>query len=184
MLDDMPAPLVEIDGLRVEFRGETGPIVAVEDVSFSIAPGETVCVVGESGSGKSVTSLSLMRLVEFGGGRIVGGALRFARPDGRMADLSEADDGTMRHIRGNEIGMIFQEPMTSLNPLHTIGKQINEVLRRYGVEFQLSEDSGRTIIRLIDRENGELIRQIPPEEALNAAQRLEEVKGRLFSLEV
>ncbi|MEA3259064.1 MAG: flagellar protein FlaG [Pseudomonadota bacterium] len=63
-------------------------------------------------------------------------------------------------------------------------QQINEVLRRYGVEFQLSEDSGRTIIRLIDRENGELIRQIPPEEALNAAQRLEEVKGRLFSLEV
>ena len=63
-------------------------------------------------------------------------------------------------------------------------QQVNEVLRRYGVEFQLSEDSGRTIIRLIDRENGELIRQIPPEEALNAAQRLEEVKGRLFSLEV
>ena len=63
-------------------------------------------------------------------------------------------------------------------------QKINEVLRRYGVEFQLSEDSGRTIIRLIDRENGELIRQIPPEEALNAAQRLEEVKGRLFSLEV
>jgi flagellar protein FlaG len=63
-------------------------------------------------------------------------------------------------------------------------QQINEVLRRYGVEFQLSEDSGRTVIRLIDRENGELIRQIPPEEALNAAQRLEEMKGRLFSLEV
>jgi len=63
-------------------------------------------------------------------------------------------------------------------------QQINDVLRRYGVEFQLSEDSGRTIIRLIDRDNGELIRQIPPEEALNAAQRLEEVKGRLFSLEV
>ncbi len=62
-------------------------------------------------------------------------------------------------------------------------QQINEVLRRYGVEFQLSEDSGRTVIRLIDRDNGELIRQIPPEEALNAAQRLEEVKGRLFSLE-
>lgn len=63
-------------------------------------------------------------------------------------------------------------------------QRINDVLRRYGVEFQLSEDSGRTIIRLIDRDNGELIRQIPPEEALNAAQRLEEVKGRLFSLEV
>ena len=63
-------------------------------------------------------------------------------------------------------------------------QQINEVLRRYGVEFHLSEDSGRTVIRLIDRENGELIRQIPPEEALNAAQRLEEMKGRLFSLEV
>ena len=76
-------PLVSIDKLRVEFRGEDGPIVGVEDISFSIAPGETVCVVGESGSGKSVTSLSLMRLVEFGGGRITGGRWVFPSTAGR-----------------------------------------------------------------------------------------------------
>ena len=129
MLDTpMTAPLVSIENLRVEFDTSQGVVVGVEDVSFAIAPGETVAVVGESGSGKSVSSLSLMRLVEFGGGRIAGGALRFARPGGTM-DLAEADDALMRTIRGNEIGMIFQEPMTSLNPVFTVGRQLTEGLR-------------------------------------------------------
>ncbi|MCB1394410.1 MAG: ABC transporter ATP-binding protein, partial [Rhodobacteraceae bacterium] len=118
-------PLVSVENLRVEFRGEDGPIVGVEDVSFTIAPGETVCVVGESGSGKSVTSLSLMRLVEFGGGRITGGKLKFAQ-DGGVIDITGADDATMRGIRGDEIGMIFQEPMTSLNPVFTIERQMTD----------------------------------------------------------
>ena len=121
-------PLVSIDKLRVEFRGEDGPIVGVEDISFSIAPGETVCVVGESGSGKSVTSLSLMRLVEFGGGRITSGRLGFSL-NGKQIDLAQADTQTMQAIRGDEIGMIFQEPMTSLNPVFTIERQMTDGLR-------------------------------------------------------
>ncbi|MBC7152767.1 MAG: ABC transporter ATP-binding protein [Rhizobium sp.] len=127
MLDDQ-TPLVSIENLRVEFRGEDGPIVGVENVSFSIAPGETVCVVGESGSGKSVTSLSLMRLVEFGGGIITGGRLGFSGRKGEI-DLAQADPETMQAIRGDEIGMIFQEPMTSLNPVFTIERQMTDGLR-------------------------------------------------------
>ncbi len=123
------APLVSIDQLRVEFGIDSGTVVGVEDVSFSIRPGETVCVVGESGSGKSVTSLSLMRLVEFGGGRITGGRMEFALPDGTVIDLASADAATMRKLRGNEIGMIFQEPMTSLNPVFTIERQLTDGLR-------------------------------------------------------
>jgi peptide/nickel transport system ATP-binding protein/glutathione transport system ATP-binding protein len=112
----------------------------VEDVSFSIAPGETVCVVGESGSGKSVTSLSIMRLVEFGGGHITGGAIRFARADGSVLDVTEASDATMRDIRGGEIGMVFQEPMTSLNPVFTVGRQLSDGLM---LHRGLSEDAAR-----------------------------------------
>ncbi|RBP84959.1 peptide/nickel transport system ATP-binding protein/glutathione transport system ATP-binding protein [Rhodobacter sp. 140A] len=125
------APIVSIEHLRVEFQSEGKTVVGVRDVSFTVGPGETVCVVGESGSGKSVTSLALMRLVEFGGGRISGGALRFARSDGSVVDVAQADDATMRSLRGNEIGMIFQEPMTSLNPIFTIGHQLTDGLRQH-----------------------------------------------------
>ncbi len=121
-------PIASIENLRVEFETKDGIVVGVEDVSFSINPGETVCVVGESGSGKSVSSLSLMRLVEFGGGHIAGGKLNFRRGDG-MTDLAHADGSLMRTVRGNEIGMIFQEPMTSLNPVFTVGRQLTEGLR-------------------------------------------------------
>ncbi|WP_457650140.1 ABC transporter ATP-binding protein [Profundibacter sp.] len=126
-------PLVSIENLRVEFSTKDGPVVGVEDITFSINPGETVCVVGESGSGKSVSSLSLMRLVEFGGGKITNGRIMFDRRDhgdGKGAiDLAHADNDLMRTIRGNEIGMIFQEPMTSLNPVFTIERQLTEGLR-------------------------------------------------------
>src|SRR5690606_33196999 len=100
-------------------------------VSFDIAPGECVCVVGESGSGKSVSALSLMRLVEFGGGRIAGGKLRFRQADGRVIDLAQTDQAKMRAIRGGQIGMIFQEPMTALNPVFTIERQLTEVIRTH-----------------------------------------------------
>ncbi len=122
-------PVVAVEGLRVEFDTDDGVVVGVKDVSFRVAPGETVCVVGESGSGKSVTSLSLMRLVEFGGGRITEGRLLLTRPDDTVLDLVEADTGVMQNIRGNEIGMIFQEPMTSLNPVFTIERQLTDGLR-------------------------------------------------------
>ncbi len=128
MLDQ---PLASLRNLRVEFQTKDGPVVGVEDVSFDISPGETVAVVGESGSGKSVSSLSLMRLVEFGGGRITGGELLFDRGSdhGGVIDVSKVGDNAMRTIRGNEIGMIFQEPMTSLNPVFTVGRQLTEGLR-------------------------------------------------------
>ena len=126
MLDQ---PLAALKGLRVEFQTKDGPVVGVEDISFDIFPGETVCVVGESGSGKSVSSLSLMRLVEFGGGKIASGQLLFDRGAAGVVDVAGADDELMRTIRGNEIGMIFQEPMTSLNPVFTVGRQLTEGLR-------------------------------------------------------
>ena len=129
--DDARRPLVAVDGLRVEFKTDGGTIVAVDGVSFSIDPGETVCLVGESGSGKSVTSLSLMRLVEFGGGRISGGKLKFASRTGDPVDLAKASQDFMRELRGNQIGMIFQEPMTSLNPVFTIERQLVDGLKAH-----------------------------------------------------
>ena len=122
-------PIADIQSLRVAFQTKDGPVLGVEDVSFTINSGETVCVVGESGSGKSVSSLSLMRLVEFGGGEIDGGRLIFNRKDADPIDLADADQELMRTIRGNEIGMIFQEPMTALNPVFTVGHQLTEGLR-------------------------------------------------------
>ncbi|MBO9466057.1 ABC transporter ATP-binding protein [Tropicibacter sp. R15_0] len=122
-------PIARVEKLRVEFQTKDGPVVGVEDVSFDVGAGETVCVVGESGSGKSVSSLSLMRLVEYGGGEISGGRLLFDRREGGVTDLTEVDQNKMRGIRGDEIGMIFQEPMTALNPVFTVGRQLTEGLR-------------------------------------------------------
>ena len=118
--------IVSVDHLRVEFATDGGTVVGVEDVSFTIAPGETLCVVGESGSGKSVTSLSLMRLVEVGGGTITKGALNFVRADGSTLNVASASAQVMGGVRGNEIGMIFQEPMTALNPVFTIERQLTD----------------------------------------------------------
>ncbi|MCV2447319.1 ABC transporter ATP-binding protein [Paracoccus sp. DMF] len=120
-------PLVSIEGLRVEFQTRDGTVTGVNDLSFDIRPGECVCVVGESGSGKSVSALSLMRLVEFGGGEIARGRLLFQRESGAL-DLARAAPAAMRDIRGNQIAMIFQEPMTALNPVFTIGDQLSEGL--------------------------------------------------------
>jgi ABC-type glutathione transport system ATPase component len=128
---DTRRSLVAVDGLRVEFKTDGGTIVAVDGISFSIDPGETVCLVGESGSGKSVTSLSLMRLVEFGGGRISGGKLKFTPRTGDSVDLAKASQDFMRELRGNQIGMIFQEPMTSLNPVLTIERQLVDGLKAH-----------------------------------------------------
>jgi ABC-type glutathione transport system ATPase component len=121
--------IARIESLRVEFQTKSGTVAGVEDVSFEINPGETVCVVGESGSGKSVSSLSLMRLIDFSGGTIANGRLMFDRKDDGMLDLATADQDLMRTIRGNEIGMIFQEPMTALNPVFTVERQLTEGLR-------------------------------------------------------
>ena len=120
--------IASVKHLRVEFTTRDGPVVGVQDVSFEVWPGETVCIVGESGSGKSVSSLSLMRLVEFGGGDITNGKLLFSRRNGEETDLAASSQDLMRDIRGDEIGMIFQEPMTALNPVFTIERQLTEGL--------------------------------------------------------
>jgi len=148
MLDQ---PLASLRHLRVEFETREGPVVGVEDVSFDIAPGETVCVVGESGSGKSVSSLSLMRLVEFGGGHIAGGELLFDRGGEQgVLDVVKAGDGLMRKIRGNEIGMIFQEPMTSLNPVFTVGRQLTEGLRVHkGMSREAATERALDLLRQV-----------------------------------
>jgi len=121
--------VLAVEGLAVSFATTERVVTAVRDLSFAIHRGETVAVVGESGSGKSVTALSIMRLVEHGGGRIVGGRLEFARPNGGSVDLVRTDASTLRAIRGAEIAMIFQEPMTSLNPVFPVGEQISESIR-------------------------------------------------------
>jgi ABC-type glutathione transport system ATPase component len=146
--DDTRRPLVAVDGLRVEFKTDGGTIVAVDGVSFSIDPGETVCLVGESGSGKSVTSLSLMRLVEFGGGRISGGKLKFTPRTGDSVDLAEASQDFMRELRGNQIGMIFQEPTTSLNPVFTIERQLVDGLKAHrGLKRDEARDRALELLR-------------------------------------
>ncbi|MBL0931628.1 MAG: ABC transporter ATP-binding protein [Alphaproteobacteria bacterium] len=116
-------PLLEIEDLRTWFFTSDGVVRAVDGVSYSVAPGETLAVVGESGCGKSVTAMSVLRLLPSPPARIVSGAIRF---EGR--DLLTASEAEMRKIRGNEISMIFQEPMTSLNPVLTVGHQIAETL--------------------------------------------------------
>jgi peptide/nickel transport system ATP-binding protein/glutathione transport system ATP-binding protein len=127
MLDEKE-PLASFENLRVEFDTKDGKVVAVEDISFEIKPKQTVCLVGESGSGKSVSSLSMMRLVEFGGGSLAGGKLIFNRGEKGKIDVAVSNQSQMRKIRGNEIGMIFQEPMTALNPVFTVERQLTEGL--------------------------------------------------------
>ena len=121
-------PILEVEHLRVQFTSDSGTTTAVVDESFSIRPGETLALVGESGSGKSVTSLSVMRLVEHGGGKIVNGSIKLRCRDGRVGDLRHANKSELQHLRGSEVAMIFQEPMTSLNPVFTVGAQIAESL--------------------------------------------------------
>lgn len=113
--------LLEIDNLQTHFFTSAGTVKAVDGVSYTVKQGETVAVVGESGSGKSVTAMSIMRLIPWPPGKIVGGSINF---DGK--DLLALSDDEMRSIRGRDIGMIFQEPMTSLNPVLTIGLQLTE----------------------------------------------------------
>jgi oligopeptide transport system ATP-binding protein len=123
--------LLKVENLRVEFETEEGALTAVGGVSFHVDRGETVVLVGESGSGKSVTSLAIMRLIDDPPGRITSGAVRLTRRNGAIQDLAELDAESMCQIRGNEIAMIFQEPMTSLNPVYTIGDQIIEAITRH-----------------------------------------------------
>ncbi len=131
--------ILEVNNLKTYFFSDTGINKAVDDVSFSIPKGKTLCVVGESGSGKSITSLSIMGLIDEPG-RIVGGEILFK--DQNLLELSERK---MRDIRGGKIAMIFQEPMTSLNPSFTIGYQIDEVLRLHQSDLNKSQRKQKSI---------------------------------------
>ncbi|WP_296716184.1 ABC transporter ATP-binding protein, partial [Tistrella sp.] len=119
----LDGPLLDVRSLSVRF----GSNRVVDDVSFAVAPGQTLAIVGESGSGKSVTSLAIMRLIDHMNGTIDQGEIRFGQgPD--PVDIARASQDEMRRIRGKDVAMIFQEPMTSLNPVFTVGDQIAEVL--------------------------------------------------------
>src|SRR5262249_34837508 len=129
------APLLAVEGLTTVFDVGSRPIAAVDELSFAVHPGETLGLVGESGSGKSVTALSIVRLVE-PPGRIARGVVRF-----RDRDLLALSESEMRQVRGADIGFIFQEPMTALDPVYTVGDQIAESLVIHG---QSSRTNART----------------------------------------
>jgi peptide/nickel transport system ATP-binding protein len=151
-------PLLEIDDLRTWFFTRDGVVRAVDGVSLSVLPGETLAIVGESGCGKSVTALSVLRLIASPPGRTVSGSIRFAGRD--LLALSEAE---MRKVRGNEISMIFQEPMTSLNPVMTIGRQIAETLILHqGLDTAAAQQKAVAMLRLVHIPEAERrIRQYP-----------------------
>jgi len=130
----MSAPLLEVKGLRVEFPTRRGTLVAVDDVSFSIAPGEVLGVVGESGAGKSLTGMAIIGLLE-PPGRIAAGEIRL---EGERIDTLPPE--RMRRIRGRRIGAVFQDPLTSLNPLYTVGRQLTETILTH---LDVSHDEAR-----------------------------------------
>jgi len=121
---DAPIPLLEVEGLKVEFKTRQGIAKVLEGVNFSLEPGKTLGIVGESGCGKSMTALSIMRLVPIPPGKISAGSIRL-----KGEDLLQVNEKRMREVRGKDISMIFQEPMTSLNPVYSIGYQIAETVR-------------------------------------------------------
>jgi oligopeptide/dipeptide ABC transporter ATP-binding protein len=141
---DVRGPLLAIHGLKTWFSTRAGSVRAIDGVDLIVDQGETLAIVGESGSGKSVTGLSIMGLIQSPPGRIVEGRIEFTRRDGSQVDLATLPRPAMRRIRGREIAMIFQEPMTSLDPLFTVGEQIAETLRLHE-----GLDRGRALLEAI-----------------------------------
>ncbi len=156
-------PLIRVENLVTEFRTDERTVRAVDDVSFVIPRGKVVGIVGESGSGKSVTALSIMRLIPTPPGRIVSGSIYFHERDGRSCNLLELTEEQMRHYRGNRIGMIFQEPMTSLNPVFRCGDQVIEALQLHmGMSRQQARERTLELFREVQLPRPEvLIDQYP-----------------------
>jgi oligopeptide/dipeptide ABC transporter ATP-binding protein len=126
-----PGPVLDVRGLQVSFRTPAGRQTAVRDISFEIGSGEIVALVGESGSGKSTTGLAIMGLLEGEGGAAVEGQIVLTGKSGRPQDLSRLPERALRNVRGSDVAMIFQEPLSSLNPIYTIGSQICEAIRTH-----------------------------------------------------
>lgn len=145
-----PANAVEFDNLHTYFFTDTGVVKSVDGVSFEVPIGKTVGVVGESGCGKSVTSLSLMQLLQRPQGQIVEGAIRLNLGDGKAYDIAKTPTDKMQGLRGNYVSMIFQEPMTSLNPVFRIGAQIDEVIALHEGEGKTKEDIKKRTIEMLE----------------------------------
>nr|WP_240671498.1 ABC transporter ATP-binding protein [Gudongella oleilytica] len=160
-----PNNILEIDNLNTYFFTDIGVVKAVDGVSFDVPRGKTVGVVGESGCGKSVTSLSIMQLVQRPQGQIVDGEIRF-NLDNQVYDIAKMPTEKMQKIRGNEISMIFQEPMTSLNPVFKVGMQIDEVIELHNPEMSKEQVSARTIemIKMVGIANAEGVYEMYPHE--------------------
>src|SRR5262249_41844826 len=142
--------LLEVRGLVTEFQTRSATFRAVRGVDLTVRRAEAVAIVGESGSGKSVTGLSIMRLIDPPRARIAAGSILFRRADS-VDDLAALDESEMRKIRGGEIAMIFQEPMTSLNPVHTVGHQIAESIRLHlGVGLAAARTRAVDMLRLVE----------------------------------
>ena len=143
-LKDQPVPegqhLLEVDDLKMYFHTEDGVVRAVDGVSYTLDRGETLGVVGESGSGKSVTAMTIMGLISMPPGKIEGGDVRY-----RGRSILEMTEEEMQHIPGNDIAMIFQDPMTSLNPTMKVGKQIEEMLKEHRKEMSKADRKARAI---------------------------------------
>lgn len=140
----MSQPLLSVRNLTIDFQSHRGNTRAVADISFDLRRGETLAIVGESGSGKSVTSLALMGLIPLPPGQIVRGEARFQSEALGEVDLLQLSEEQLQQIRGNDIGMIFQEPMTSLNPVYTCGHQVVEALRLH-TTLSEKEAEARTV---------------------------------------
>ena len=158
--------VLEVDGLHTYFFTDAGTVKSVNGVSFDVPAGKTVGVVGESGCGKSVTSLSIMQLVQRPQGQIVSGEIRLNMGEGKAYDIAQMPIEKMQDIRGGKVSMIFQEPMTALNPVFRIGEQIDEVIALHNPEMSKEDVKKRTIemIELVGIANSEGVYKMYPHE--------------------
>ncbi|WP_376776092.1 ABC transporter ATP-binding protein [Rhizobium populisoli] len=146
-MQQAPDTILDVKGLRTVFRIRSGELTAVNAIDLTVGAGETLALVGESGSGKSVTSLSVMRLLTRNIGMIAAGTVRLKRKNGAVSDLVSLSEREMRRVRGDDIGMVFQEPMSSLNPVYTIGDQISEPIRIHrGADRKAAMDAAVSLL--------------------------------------